>query len=544
MRSWVVLAALICSASIGNAGKSAPIADVSPVEPAHRESALPARWNETAAFMEIFIRSYKDSNGDGIGDLQGLTSKLDYLQSLGVTGLWLMPIGPSADRDHGYAQIDYRSINPDYGTMQDFETLLREAHKRGIGIIIDYVVNHSAVTNPLFIDASASASSPYRDWYVFSETNPKWKTFNHSPWHKVKSGSGYYYGIFDPLMPDWNLRNPRVVAYLQDTMRFWLNKGVDGFRFDAVTMLIEDGPGSFFNNPKNPGIVAQLTDVLKAYDNRYVICEASMKPEMYAKVCQHAFAFGTQDAIRDSVIKGLVQEPLIAQLRSSLRDLMPLTLQTHDSYVGDRLVNQFGLNGMGNYRVAAAIAILASPTPFSYYGEEIAMSNNGTGNDPGLRAPMSWTGDTRTAGFTTGTPYRDVAINVGQFNVDHETGDPESMLEFYRALYQVRKAHPVLATGEFRLLSRGNEPTLAFSRTSPDDRAIVIVNVSKTEQPVSLELGTPGKEFINVLATGSGSTPIKVTIDQSGRLNFVVGAKTAVVLAATARASAATAYHF
>jgi maltose alpha-D-glucosyltransferase/alpha-amylase len=503
--------------------------DISPVPVEDSSSPLPRDWVKTAAFMEIFVRSYKDSDGDGVGDLKGLIAQLDYLKDLGVTGLWLMPIGPSADHDHGYAQVDYRSIAPEYGTMADFELLLSEAHKRGIGVIIDFVVNHSANTNPLFLDAIASKDSPYRDWYVITDSDPHWGLKNN-PWH-VSPGQGVYYGIFSKAMPDWNLRNPRVLAYLEDSMRFWMNKGVDGFRLDAVTMLLEDGPTAYFNNPGNAGIVAQLRDTVKAYQNRYLICEVSEHPELYVNACGHAFAFGTQKFIYDSVMRGKVAPDLIAQLKRADRDRMPLTLQSHDFYVGDRLMNQFGASREDRYRVAAAIAILASATPFSYYGEEIGMDNNGLGGDPGLRAPMSWTGLGTAAGFSTVQPYRALALNAASHNVDAETGKADSLLEFYRALYHVRLAHPVLATGALRVLSRPGDSLLIFSRSSANETVYVAINVSDSSQTATIDTGKPNLLFHQAIQVAGRSYGVPITTDARGGLLVRLDARMPAVFA-------------
>jgi alpha-amylase len=487
--------------------------------------------------MEIFVRSYKDSDGDGMGDLKGLISQLDYLKALGVTGLWLMPIGPSADHDHGYAQEDYRSIAPEYGTMADFELLLREAHQRGIGIIIDFVVNHSANTNPLFLDAIASKHSQYRDWYEIAEKDPHWGLKNN-PWRVLPNHEGVYYGVFNTTMPDWNLRNPRVLAYLEDSMRFWMNKGVDGFRLDAVTMLLEDGPSAYFNNPGNVGIVAQLRDTVKAYENRYLICEVSENPELYVNACDHAFAFGTQKSIHDSVVSGKVEPGLIAQLKRTDHDQMALTLQSHDFYVGDRLMNQFGVSREDRYRAAAAIAILASATPFSYYGEEIGMDNNGLGGDPGLRAPMSWTGTVPAAGFSTVKPYRAPARNADSHNVATETGVAHSLLEFYRTLYHVRMAHPVLATGSLHVLSSPGDPLLIFSRSSADDTAYVAINVSDISQTATIDTGEPNRQFLQAIQNVGKAYGMPITTDARGQLIVRLEAKTpAVFVLAQTRSS-------
>jgi maltose alpha-D-glucosyltransferase/alpha-amylase len=516
--------------------------DVSPVTVTTKASALPKDWNKTAAFMEIFVRSYKDSDGDGVGDFNGLTSQLDYLRDLGVTGIWLMPMMPSEDGDHGYAVNDYRAVNPDYGTMADFERFVQEAHKRGIGVILDLVVNHSGSGNAIFQDAAVSKASPYRDWYVFADKNPGWYNekmrgvsgaYYNDPWKPVSKtvpgGVGLYYGVFSDSMPDMNLKNPKVIAYLQDSMRFWMNKGVDGFRLDAVTMLIEDGPKVYFNNPANPGVVAKLRDTLDQYDNRYMICEVSEGADMYVNAC-NAFAYGVQSSIIDSAKKGTLQAPLVKQLANLNRDRMPLALQSHDSYVGNRLMNQFGVNDPADYKLAAAISILASSTPFSYYGEEIGMSNGGVFDDPGIRSPMSWTGYPRTAGFTTGKPYRDVAINVASHNVAIEASDPNSLLEYYRALYTLRRDHPVFGTGEMTVQSNVGDPALVFTRTGPDDEVAVFVNLSGT--PQSLTAKVSEGTFVESPRM-TGEVPPAPVASEGGKLGILVPAKTVFVFTKT-----------
>jgi maltose alpha-D-glucosyltransferase/alpha-amylase len=405
---------------------------------------------------------------------------------------------------------------------------LREAHKRGIGVIIDFVVNHSANTNPLFLSAVASQHSQFRDLYEIVDKDPHWELPNN-PWRALPGHDGFYYGVFNVIMPDWNLRNTRVLSYLEDSMRFWLNKGVDGFRLDAVTMLLEDGPKAYFNNPGNPAIVAQLRDTVKAYANRYLICEVSEKPEIYVDACDHAFAFGTQKFIHDSVVRGKIESGLIAQLERANRDRMPLTLQSHDFYVGDRLMNQFGVSGEGRYRTAAAIAILSSATPFSYYGEEIGMADNGLGGDPGLRAPMSWNGEVPGVGFSSVQPYRIAALNAAGFNVAAETGDPHSLLEYYRALYRVRLSHPVLATGSLTLLSRSGDALLIFSRSSSSETAYVVVNVSDVSQTATIATGEANRQFLQAVNIVGSTSDAPVTTNAQGRLIVRVKAKTPAV---------------
>ncbi|MDC7693799.1 alpha-amylase family glycosyl hydrolase [Asticcacaulis sp. DXS10W] len=475
--------------------------DVSKVIAEPRDNGLPAHWNRSATFMEIFVRSYQDSDGDGIGDFNGLTSRLDYLKSLGVTGIWLMPMHPSADKDHGYAVSDYRAVNPAYGTMADFERFVAEAHKRGIGVIIDYVMNHSASDNPIFISAAKSKTSPYRDWYIFADKNPNWAGFSWGPWRQNKVGKGYFYGLFDDQMPDFNLKNQRVIDYHADNFRFWLNKGVDGFRIDAVTMLVENGPTAYMDQPENLEVLKQVNAVVKAYPNRYLICEASEQPALYAgEACTNSFAFGTQKEIKSSAREGKLSSKLATQLASDKRSLMPLVLQSHDSYVGDRLIHDLDA---GSYRVAAAVSVLASDTPFSYYGEEIGLANNGKYDDPGLRAPMSWDGSAGHGFTKAARPYRAYATNAATHNVKAQSGEGGSLLEYYRALYLARQAHPVLADGTLTLLSKAGEEALVFARQREGQKALVFINLSATAQTFqtkgdgvwtsALDLGAPAQ---------------------------------------------------
>jgi len=186
-------------------------------------SRLPADWHRRASFYEIFVRSYKDTNNDGIGDLNGITASLDELRALGVTGIWLMPIHPSQDNDHGYAVNDYRAIHKDYGSLADFDRLIFEAHKRGIGIILDYVINHAGSGHAYFQKAAQSPQSPYRDWFLF-QPKGNWDRFAWH-WRANPQGEGVYYGVFDSSMPDWNLKNEAVFQYHADNLRFWMDRG-------------------------------------------------------------------------------------------------------------------------------------------------------------------------------------------------------------------------------------------------------------------------------------------------------------------------------
>lgn len=427
-----------------------PPIDVSRVPPKAKSSPLPEGWQH-GAFMQVFVRSYRDSNGDGVGDLRGLISKLDYLQDLGIKGLWLMPVNHSQDGDHGYAVQDYRSIEPAYGSLADFDTLLREAHARGIGVIIDYVINHSAAKNPLFLQSASSPGNKFRDWYIWKNAQPQdWKIWNNNPWRTT--GNGAYYAVFWDQMPDFNLRNAAVVNYHQDNLRFWLNRGVDGFRFDAVGCLFENGPQTWENQPENYAFMGKMRGVVAQYTRRFVVCEGPDFDHMgYAakSTCGSAFAFKHHA----NVIEAARGKPEAIAAVADYFTKAPLTMATmlanHDTHGGQRIWDQLSGN-VAQYQLAAATYLLGPGTPFIYYGEEIGMSGAPTlEHDAKLRTPMSWTADNKTGGFTTAKPYRDLAGNVAAQNVESQLKSADSLHSFYKRLLQVRNSNPSIARGSY-----------------------------------------------------------------------------------------------
>jgi alpha-amylase len=300
---------------LGNATAQTTPIDIRPVPATRQALPLPPHWHR-GAFMEIFVRAYQDSDGDGIGDLRGLISRLDYLQDLGVKGLWLMPIQANGDGDHGYATTDHRAIAPEYGTLQDFDELIAQANKRGIGIVMDYVVNHSAAEHPLFVEARANKQSPWREWFVFRDTLPAdaadWDIWGAFPWYPTATEpwtyqgdiktmprppadtTDLYFATFGPHMPDFNMRNPAVIDYHLASLRFWLNRGLAGYRLDAVPHLVENSGKDWNDQPQSRALTKQIANMIRAYPNRYVVCEATAKPVDYgqAKLCGGAFAFG------------------------------------------------------------------------------------------------------------------------------------------------------------------------------------------------------------------------------------------------------------
>jgi alpha-amylase len=514
--------ALAALAGLGNASAGL---DLSGVVANDVDSGLGAGWTGHANFIEIYVRGYQDSDGDGIGDIAGLVSRLDYLQTLGVTGIWLMPVTESADNDHGYAVEDYRDIEDDYGTMADFEVLLSAAHARGIAIIIDYVMNHSASTNPLFLDASTGAANDKRDWYVWQAIRPQgWNTFAGDPWRN--NGNGWYYGLFSALMPDFNLRNPEVVKFHEDNLRFWLNKGVDGFRFDAVGNLFENGPAEWQDVPDNHVLLDEIRMLVEGYSKRFIVCEAPGDPAAYATdtSCGRAFAFQATQPLLDSVRSGSVNGGFVGQLQLANTDRMPLFLSNHDSFAGDRAWNQ--LNGESRqYELAAASYLLAAATPFTYYGEEVGMANAaGLGGDLALRTPMSWTADPVTAGFSQVVPFRELSANSTTRNVEIELAEADSLLAFYTALLTLRNQYPALGSGTLDVQSTGNDPVLLLTRSTVTECVVIAINYSDQVQAITASTAFAGASFDAVFgATGTAAA------DAGGGLAVSVPARAAVV---------------
>jgi glycosidase len=482
-RLATLFAATLLAACGGGGGGSAPpppttnlpTPDVSAITAADPGSTLPDGWQH-GAFMQVFVRSYQDSDGNGSGDLRGLTSRLDYLQDLGIKGLWLMPIARSQDRDHGYAVADYRDIEADYGSLADFDELLRQAHARGIGVTVDYVINHSAATNALFANARDSAANAYRDWYVWQPSAPSgWSVFGANPWRSTANGA--YYAPFWDQMPDWNLANTSVVGYHESNLRFWLNRGVDGFRFDAVGLLFENGPSAWENQPQNYALMQRLRGMVEGYTRRTMVCEAPSDPRGFATACGSAFAFDLSASLiaaargNDSA----AVQRIAAFFAGSAAPSSATFLSNHDSFAGQRVADQLAGN-VAQMKLAAAAHLLGPGRPFLYYGEEIGMAGAASlTGDPRLRTPMSWTADTARAGFTTGTPYRALAANVVTNNVAAQTTDANSLRAFYKAMLSLRNARPSIARGSVEgAAASGN--VLSFQRVLGSERTLVVVN--------------------------------------------------------------------
>ena len=501
------LALLLAACGGGGGGSTGPLPsfDTSAVAAADAGGMPNADWR-AGPFAEIFVRGYQDSDGDGIGDLKGLISRLDYLKDLGITGLWLMPVTDSQDHDHGYAVTDYRGIERDYGSLADFDELLRQAHARGIGIVIDYVINHSAYDNPLFVNSRAAADNPFRGWYVWQNSVPSgWSIYGNNPWYGTDNGA--YFAGFWSQMPDFNLRNPAVLAYHADSLRFWLNRGVDGFRFDAVGNLVENGPAAWENQPENDTVMNGVRQLVAGYANRYMVCEAPAAPQRYAAndTCGGSFAFGQQGNVIGASAGDTASVADTADYFNTAPAGMASFLSNHDSFAGDRLWDQM-IGNTAEYRLAAATNLLQGSTPFIYYGEEIGMANGASGlsGDPRLRTPMSWTaGNTGTGGFTSGRPFRAFSANVAMNNVAAQQADPSSLLAFYKTLIALRKSRPSLMTGSYHA-PRPSGAVMSFTRSLGAEKTLVVFNYGRSAASASVA-GLPANATLQPLWPAGGT---------------------------------------
>lgn len=437
-------------------------------------------WWSSAVFYEIFVRSFNDSDGDGIGDFNGVTQKLDYLDKLGITAVWLMPIFPSPSY-HGYDVTDYYDVNPQYGTMDDFKNLVTEAHKRDIRVIIDLVINHTSDKNPWFKEAKKDKNSPYRDWYIWSDTDLGYEgPWGQRVWHSATNG--FYYGIFEPFMPDLNYNNPAVTEEMNMIVSFWLTDvDVDGFRLDAAKHLIEDGSKQentkathlWFQNEFYPAYKAVNPEAMTVGE---LFGDGLNTIATYIKNDQFDLAFNFQ--LANSFIAasntgkvGSLANTLIVSDKAIPDHQYATFLTNHDQ---NRIMSQ--LSGDVDKAKLAAFLLLTSPgTPFIYYGEEIGME--GKKPDENIRLPMQWSAEAN-AGFTTGSPWRAPASDYAYVNVDAKTGSPDSLLEHYRALIELRNKYSTMQTGNLIPLKSNKPAVYSALRVDESGTFLILANLS------------------------------------------------------------------
>jgi alpha-amylase len=515
--------------------------------PAARTAAVPQwkdDWARGAVFYEVFVRSFADSNGDGIGDLQGLTAKLDYLNDgrpatdgdLGVDALWLMPVFDSPSY-HGYDTVDYEKIEPDYGTGRDFDRFLAAAHRRGIRVILDFVMNHSSSQHPWFIDSASSPASAHRDWYVWRADDPGWTQpwggVNHT-WHE-KNGA-FYYGIFWGGMPDLNFSTPAVRAEIERLAALWLARGVDGFRLDATRHLFANGPGELQNDqPETHAFLKEFSASVRREKPQAVLVGENWtttdKIATYfgstAKVkggdeLPMSFNFPLSEAIIEAVDRceaGGIAAKLEEMARLYPKGIIDAPFLTnHDM---PRLASILG-DDPAKLRSAAAILLTLPGAPFLYYGEEIGLQNGPERNDESKRTPMPWDASAG-GGFTTGQPWYGFAAGKQTANVAAEAADPGSLLSHYRRLIRLRHASPALRKGTLTLLGPGDRgaPVLAFLRATPQEQVLVIHNLGVEEVeagPYALKAKSLAPLFGSLPAPvkGKGGWTVKMPAGASG----------------------------
>jgi maltose alpha-D-glucosyltransferase/alpha-amylase len=508
-------------------------------------SATDPLWYKDAVIYEIHVRAFADSNADGIGDFQGLISKLDYLQELGVTCLWLLPFFPSPLRDDGYDIADYTSVNPQYGTLDDFQQFLNEAHARNIQVMIELVINHTSDQHPWFQRARlAPKGSPDRNMYVWSDTDKLYDGVRiiftdteKSNWTWDDTAKAFYWHRFFSHQPDRNLDNPRVMEEVLNAMRFWMDMGVDGLRLDAIPYLIERDGTSCENVPETHVLIKHIRSVMDAeYENRLILAEANMWPADVRPYfgdgdeCQMAFHFPLMPRIymalrqedRHPITDIMAQTPAIpdnCQWGLFLRNHDELTLEmvTDDerdymniAYAADtRMRINVGIrrrlaplmdNNRRRIELLNSLLLSFPGTPIMYYGDEIGMGDNiYLGDRNGVRTPMQWNAD-RNAGFSKAVPAKlyfpvimDPIWGYQAINVEAQESDPSSLLHWTRNMIALRKLFQVFGRGTLEFLHPENRKILAYIRDCefPDGHSetiLCVANLSRFAQPVSLDL--------------------------------------------------------
>lgn len=485
-------------------------------------------WWMSGILYQIYPRSFQDSNGDGVGDLRGVIERLPYLVELGVDALWLSPIFPSPMEDFGYDISDYTGIDPLFGTFADFDALIAAAHECGLKVILDLVPNHTSDQHPWFVESRSSKNNPKRDWYIWRDPSGEggppnnWLSeFGGSSWEFDALTGQYYYHAFLRSQPDLNWRNPEVRRAIHGVMRFWLRRGVDGFRVDVMWHLIKDE--LLRDNPPNldyvPGqqpyqqliplystdrpevhdVVAELRQAIEEFDNRVLIGEIYLPPQKLVAYYGRDLA-GAHLPFNFALISTPWNARAVAKLIDDYEVALPpgawpnWVLGNHDR---QRIASRVGID---QARVAAMLLLTLRGTPMLYYGDEIGMPQVdiqpdqvrdpweknlpglGVGRD-GCRTPMQWD-STPQAGFSIGAPWLPLSRNFALENVATERQDPASILSLYRALIRLRRARPELALGTYKPVSAADD-LLMFEREHQGQRSLVALNFGR--EPVSYE---------------------------------------------------------
>jgi alpha-glucosidase len=515
-----------------------------------RDDAGRHLWWQRGIVYQVYPRSFVDGDGDGIGDLPGILSRLDYLRWLGVDALWLSPIYPSPMKDFGYDVSDYTAVDPVFGTLEDFDRLVEAAHARSLKVILDFVPNHTSDQHAWFRQSRASRRNPRRDWYLWRDPAPgggppnNWLScFGGSAWQLDEATGQYYYHAFLPEQPDLNWRNPEVVQAMLGVLRFWLERGVDGFRVDVLWHLIKDE--HFGDNPRNPawcegmdpyqalvpvqttdrpevhGLVLQMRRLLDAYRERVLIGEIYLPVERLVKY-YGADLQGAHLPFNFQLLSARWDAGHLASLMAEYERLLPegawpnWVLGNHDK---PRIASRVG---PAQARVAAMLLLTLRGTPTLYYGDEIGMQDvpippdeiqdpfernlpgQGLGRDP-ERTPMQWSAAPH-GGFTTAKPWLPVGANYREVNVAALRDDPQSMLTLYTRLIALRRGEPALEIGRFEALHCDAE-VLAYVRAARQGERRFLVALNLGAQPQRLRLPE---------AARGGTLALSTHLDRSG----------------------------
>jgi len=474
-----------------------------------------------AVYYEIFVRSFYDSDGDGIGDLNGVTAKLDYLEELGIGGIWLMPINSSPSY-HGYDTSDYYNIHPDYGTIDDLTKLLDEAHKRNIKVIMDLVVNHSSSEHPWFREAATNPDSPYRSWYHFVPSDQQMRTDNAassgSPWHTI--GDSKYLGIFWGGMPDLNFDEPKVREEFIKIGQFWLDKGIDGFRLDAAKYIY----GDFKSTVHTPEAQAANQEWWQQF--RKGMDEVNPDAFLIGEVWDSTAVIGPYfDQALDSAFNFELAERLLSAASSEQDPGLAFSLGRTHAFYGQSSNNEFidapflsnhdqnrAMTAVGgnvdHAKMAASLLLTLPGTPYLYYGEEIGML--GAKPDEYIREPMRWyRNPAGSEGETTWLTPRHNGSNA-EISVEAQLQDEQSLLHHYRKLIAWRNNEPALQNGaisEYRL-TPDNSRLSSFLRVTEDDRLLVIHNLSGESQQATLTSSEKFGSFQSIILDSDGAAEL------------------------------------
>ena len=503
-------------------------------------------WWQEGVIYQIYPRSFQDSNGDGVGDLNGIRARLDDLVALGVDAIWISPIYPSPMADFGYDVADYCGIDPRFGTLADFDALLADAHAKGLKVLLDFVPNHSSSAHPWFVESRASRTNPKRDWYIWRDPAPdggppnNWiSDFGGSAWEWDEATGQYYYHAFLKEQPDLNWRNGEVVDAMLGVLRFWFERGVDGFRIDVLWHMIK--AADFPDNPANPDYIPAMgemhrvlqlhsTDqrevhdiaramrrVADAYPERVLIGEIYLPIDRLMAYYGSAAEPGVHLPFNFQLIDAPWDAATLARLIADYEAALPAgawpnwVLGNHDR---PRAATRFGPE---QARVAAMLLLTLRGTPTIYYGDEIGMTDVaipagkvqdprelrepglGLGRDP-VRTPMAWDSGTH-AGFSTGEPWLPLHDDWAERNVAAARKTPQSMWHLYHDLLALRRAHPALSIGDWAPVACDG-PVLAYERRSGAERLLVVLNLSG--EPHDFELPAWAERHGVLLSTHVG----------------------------------------